>query len=484
MSADVPAIGERTREAHLDSAKPTEREAFWFWLKLGCISFGGPAGQIAIMHDELVERRCWIGERRFLHALNFFMALPGPEAQQLASYIGYSMYGVRGAITSGGLFVLPSFVLLCGMSAVNVEYGEVAAVAGIVRGLGAAVIALVAAAVIRVGGRVIHTPAAIAMAAAAFGLIVAGVPFPIIIAIAALAGYLGGKGKPSFFGKQAGHGADDEEPGASEPLDPGLRRRFVKTLALWLIPVACLLLIGGFVAQLAGFFTLAALITFGGAYAVLPFVASAAVTHYGWLTSQDMVAGLALGESTPGPLIMVNTFAGFVAGYNVEGGLGWGLAGATIATLCTFVPSFVFIISGAPDHRPHPPHRLVRQRPQRHHHRRRRRDRRARRVRRPPRRLPRRRPRLARHPTRRSRVHRRVALPNRRRHHRCGLRARRTCRQPPSLNGDRDQRTAPKGPGDSERQLCCPQHPRNILQLRPTAEIGKGMTGERDAGCP
>ena len=299
------------------------------------------------MHDELVERRRWIGERRFLHALNFCMALPGPEAQQLASYIGYTMYGVRGAITSGGLFVLPSFVLLCGMSAVYVEYGEVAAVAGIVRGLGAAVIALVAAAVIRVGGRVIHTPAAFGMAAAGCGLIIAGVPFPIIIAVAALAGYLAGKRNPRLLGKPGGHGTD-AEPAEATPPDSGLRRRFVQTLAIWLVPVAILLLAGGFVAQLAGFFTLAALITFGGAYAVLPFVASAAVNHYGWLTSKDMVAGLALGESTPGPLIMVNTFVGFVAGYNVEGGLAWGLAGATIATLCTFVPSFVFIISGAP----------------------------------------------------------------------------------------------------------------------------------------
>jgi chromate transporter len=349
MSSDAQAIDHResARGQRLETAKPTESEAFWFWLKLGCISFGGPAGQIAIMHDELVERRRWIGERRFLHALNFCMALPGPEAQQLASYIGYSMYGVRGAITSGGLFVLPSFVLLCGMSAVYVEYGEVAAVAGIVRGLGAAVIALVAAAVIRVGGRVIHTPAAIAVAAAGFALILAGVPFPIIIAVAAVAGYLAGKRRPRLFGKPGEHGADEEST-ETTPLDSRLRRRIVKTVAVWLIPVAILLLAGGFLAQLTGFFTLAALITFGGAYAVLPFVASAAVNHYGWLTSKDMVAGLALGESTPGPLIMVNTFVGFVAGYNVEGGLAWGLTGATIATLCTFVPSFVFIISGAP----------------------------------------------------------------------------------------------------------------------------------------
>jgi chromate transporter len=350
MSADTDAIDRHRgpRAAELEARKPSEAEAFWFWVKLGCISFGGPAGQIAIMHDELVERRRWIGERRFLHALNFCMALPGPEAQQLASYIGYTMYGVRGAITSGGLFVLPSFVLLCGMSAVYVEYGEVAAVAGIVRGLGAAVIALVAAAVIRVGGRVIHTAAAIAMAGTAFALIVAGLPFPIIIALAALVGYLGGRKDSRLFGKPGGHGTDEEDSEETKPLDTGLRRRFVKTLAIWLIPVAVLLIAGGFVAQLAGFFTLAALVTFGGAYAVLPFVATAAVNHYGWLTSKDMVAGLALGESTPGPLIMVNTFVGFVAGYHIQGGLAWGLAGATIATLCTFVPSFVFIISGAP----------------------------------------------------------------------------------------------------------------------------------------
>ena len=327
--------------------RPSESEAFWFWLKLGCISFGGPAGQIAIMHGELVERRRWISERRFLHALNFCMALPGPEAQQLASYVGYSLYGVRGAITAGGLFVAPAFVLLCAMSAVYVEYGEVASVAGVVRGLGAAVIALVAAAVLRVGSRVIHTTAALAMAALAFVLIVAGLPFPVILVLAALAGYLAGRRDPALLGRPAGHGDADDDDETAVP-QTGLRRRVVKALVIWLVPVGLLLLAGGFVAQLTGFFTLAALITFGGAYAVLPFVASAAVNHYGWLTAHDMVAGLALGESTPGPLIMVNTFVGFVAAYNVEGGLAWGLAGATIVTLCTFVPSFVFIITGAP----------------------------------------------------------------------------------------------------------------------------------------
>jgi chromate transporter len=267
---------------------PTESQAFRFWLKLGMVSFGGPAGQIAIMHDELVEKRRWISERRFLHALNFCMALPGPEAQQLASYIGYSMYGVRGAITAGGLFVLPSFVLLCVMSAVYVEYGEVAAVAGVVRGLGAAVIALVAAAVLRVGGRVIHTPAALVLAAVAFGLLIVGVPFPLIIALAALLGFVVGREKPALFGTQVGHG--DEEPEVARPKS-GLRRRFVKSLLIWLVPLALLLLAGGLVAELAGFFTLAALVTFGGAYAVLPFVADAAVNRFGWLSADDMVAG-------------------------------------------------------------------------------------------------------------------------------------------------------------------------------------------------
>src|SRR3954464_5952097 len=171
---------------------PTEREAFRFWLKLGCISFGGPAGQIAIMHDELVERRRWIEERRFLHALNFCMALPGPEAQQLAAYIGYRLYGVRGAITAGGLFVLPSFVVLCVLSGIYLEFGTVTVVAGVVRGLAAAVVGLVAAAVLRVGSRVVHTAAAVAMAAAAFGLILAGVPFPLVVLGAALVGYLSG----------------------------------------------------------------------------------------------------------------------------------------------------------------------------------------------------------------------------------------------------------------------------------------------------
>ena len=332
-------------------ASPTEREALRFWLKLGCISFGGPAGQIAIMHDELVERRGWISERRFLHALNFCMALPGPEAQQLAAYVGYTLHGVRGALAAGGLFVLPSFLLLCLMSGVYVEYGSVAEVAGIVRGLGAAVVALVLAAIIRVGGRVVHTPAALAMAAAAFGLIVGGVPVPLVVVAAALVGYVAGRARPQLLGKATAHG-DADDIGQAEPNDaaakPRLRRRLVQSLSAWLAPVAALLLIGGVVADLTGLFTITALVTFGGAYAVLPFVADQAVDNYHWLSAKDMVAGLALGESTPGPLIMVNVFVGFVAAYNVEGGLAWGVAGAAITTFCTFAPCFFLVINGAP----------------------------------------------------------------------------------------------------------------------------------------
>ena len=231
------------------------------------------------------------------------------------------------------------------MSAVYVEYGEVAAVAGVVRGLGAAVIALIAAAVLRVGGRVIKTPTALAVAALAFALLIVGVPFLAIIAVAALAGYAIGRTKPGLLAGPSSYEDDAPEPVRTETR---LRRRFVKSLLIWLVPVGLLLLAGGLVAELAGFFTVAALVTFGGAYAVLPFVAQAAVDRFDWLSADDMVAGLALGESTPGPLIMVNTFVGFLAGYNVEGGLVWGLAGASIATFCTFAPSFVFIIGGAP----------------------------------------------------------------------------------------------------------------------------------------
>ncbi len=318
-----------------------------FWLKLGCISFGGPAGQVAIMHDELVERRGWISESRFLHALAFCFALPGPEAQQLATYVGWRLHGVRGGLTAGGLFVLPSFVLLCALSFVYVEYGEVPEVAGIVRGLGGAVVGLVVAALIRVGSRVARTPVTIALAVAAFAALMLGVPFPLILVGAALGAMTMQRLTPGSF---PGLGHNDEvavdEP-ASSRVTTSMGRTTV-VLAAWIIPVVALILVGGVIAELAGFFSLAALVTFGGAYAVLPFVADQAVNRFEWLSSKDMVAGLALGETTPGPLIMVNTFVGYLAGWTTYQSHMWALAGAGVATLCTFAPSFVFILLGGP----------------------------------------------------------------------------------------------------------------------------------------
>lgn len=350
LGADPEAVGAGPAGA---GPPPGEREALRFWLRLGAISFGGPAGQIAIMHDELVERRGWISERRFLHALNFCMALPGPEAQQLASYIGHHLHGVRGALTAGGLFVLPSFLLLVGMSAVYAAFGEVAAVAGVVRGLAGAVIALIVAAIVRIGWRVIRTPAAAALAGGAFAAFVAGMPFVALLAAAALLGWAAGRWSPGLLGAAtaAPHAADlpgDEAVRAapSPPVRP--RLRLAVTVTAWLAMVGGLLALGGLAADLASLFTVTALVTFGGAYAVLPFVADQAVNRFGWLSPEEMVAGLALGESTPGPLIMVNTFVGYMAGHNVGGGFWWGLAGATIATACTFAPSFLFIINGAP----------------------------------------------------------------------------------------------------------------------------------------
>ena len=321
-------------------AHPTEGEALRFWLRLGCISFGGPAGQIALMHEEIVERRRWIDEGAFLRGLNACMALPGPEAQQLASYIGYRLHGVRGGLAAGGLFVLPSFVLLCVLSGVYVRYGTVVEIAGVVRGLGGAVVALVAAAVLRIGGRVVRTPLAVGLAVASFAASVVHIPFLAIIAAAAALGAL----LPGRLGEPESHGDAPAEPAPRTPWRP----RLVATLVAWLVPLAALLLAGGVIADLAGFFSLAALVTFGGAYAVLPFVADQAVRGFGWLSPADMVAGLALGETTPGPLIMVNTFVGFLAGEHHGGSLAWGLAGASVATACTFAPSFVFILNLAP----------------------------------------------------------------------------------------------------------------------------------------
>jgi chromate transporter len=324
---------------------PPLRRALPFWLWLGCIGFGGPAGQIAVMHREIVDRRGWLSETRFLRALSFCMALPGPEAQQLASYSGYTMSGVPGALAAGGLFILPGFAVMTTLSWIYVNHGETAVVAGVVRGLSVAVVAVVLGAILRIGGRVLRGPAAVAIAVTAFAASVASVPFPIIVAAAAVAGVAAGR-RPGLLG--GAERSAEPAPAAAPPprRGVGLRRRAAILAGVWLLPLVVLVATGGVLGDLAWFFTATALVTFGGAYAVLPFVANASVHHFGWLTSEQMIAGLALGETTPGPLILVNTFVGYLAG--APHGTGMALAGAAVTTYFTFAPSFVFILLGAP----------------------------------------------------------------------------------------------------------------------------------------
>ncbi len=344
-------------------------EAFLFWLKLGFISFGGPAGQIAIMHQELVERRRWISEKRFLHALNYCMLLPGPEAQQLATYIGWLMHKTWGGIIAGVLFVLPSLFILIVLSWVYIAYGDVSWVAGLFYGIKPAVTAIVLQAAHRIGSRALKNNWLWAIAAAAFVAIFAlHVPFPYIVLSAALIGYLGGKFKPDYFKSGDGHGKTDKNYGAALIDDhtptpahglfswSRLLLVIVVGLLLWAVPLGLLWSSFGWdhtLTQMAWFFTTAALLTVGGAYAVLPYVYQGAVTHYGWLTPTQMIDGLALGETTPGPLIMVVAFAGFVGGY-VKAVFGpdmlfiAGAVAASIVTWFTFLPSFIFIFAGAP----------------------------------------------------------------------------------------------------------------------------------------
>jgi chromate transporter len=344
------------------------REAFSFWLKLGFISFGGPAGQIAIMHTELVERRHWISEKRFLHALNYCMVLPGPEAQQLATYIGWLMHRTWGGIVAGALFVLPSLFLLIALSWVYVAFGDVPLVAGLFYGIKPAVTAIVVQATHRIGSRALKNGVLWTIAAAAFVAIFAlNVPFPIIVGVAALVGYIGGRIAPDKF-KTGGHGSAQKDYGAAlidddTPTPEHARFTWSRLAAvaasgvvLWAVPMLLLTLVLGWqhtLTQMGWFFTKAALLTFGGAYAVLPYVYQGAVGHYGWLTPTQMIDGLALGETTPGPLIMVVAFVGFVGGYvkQVFGPDSLFLAGAIAAALVTwftFLPSFIFILMGGP----------------------------------------------------------------------------------------------------------------------------------------
>ena len=364
MSAVLPAATPISRPAPVSFA-----EAFGFWLKLGFISFGGPAGQIAIMHSELVERRRWISENRFLHALNYCMLLPGPEAQQLATYIGWLMHRTWGGIVAGALFVLPSLFILIALSWIYLRFGDVPVVAGIFFGIKPAVTALVLHAAHRIGTRALKNYWMWGIAAAAFVAIFAfDAPFPAIVLAAGLIGHFGARVAPNVFALGGGHGSakagygpaliDDDTPTPAHARFS--RSHLVKVLlaglGLWLVAMAALVATFGLqstLAQMGWFFTKAAMLTFGGAYAVLPYVYQGAVDQHHWLTAPQMIDGLALGETTPGPLIMVVTFVGFVGGWTrqVLGPdalfLGATLA-ATVVTFVTFLPSFVFILAGGP----------------------------------------------------------------------------------------------------------------------------------------
>jgi chromate transporter len=345
------------------------REALLYWLKLGFISFGGPAGQISLMHTELVERRRWISEHRFLHALNYTMVLPGPEAQQLATYLGWLMHGTLGGIMAGVFFVLPSLAILMVLTWIYLAFGDLPVVEGVLYGIKPAVTAIVIFAAYRIGTRALRNPLLWIIAAAAFVAIFAiNLPFPYIVLSAAAIGYIGGQIAPERFKAGGGHGSSDKSFGAAliddhSPLPPWARFSWRSTaahlcvgLGIWMLLVGSLYLVFGWegsLTQMASFFTKAALVTFGGAYAVLPYVFQGGVEEFGWLTGTQMIDGLALGETTPGPLIMVVAFVGFVGGWSKEifgpESLAMaGIAGAVVATLFTFLPSFLFILLGGP----------------------------------------------------------------------------------------------------------------------------------------
>ena len=342
-------------------------EALRFWLKLGFVSFGGPAGQIAIMHRELVERFRWISERRFLHALNYCMLLPGPEAQQLATYIGWLLHGTRGGIAAGALFVLPSLAILIALSWVYMRFGQVPAIAAVLHGVKPAVVAIVLAAAWRIGSRSLHNAVLWSIAAAAFlALFVASAPFPLVILGAAIIGFIGGRVAPAAFAL-SGHASslssersviDDDTATPAHARFSGRHLAWIVAvfLAIWAVALVMLAFAFGWdgdFAQMGWFFTKAALLTFGGAYAVLPYVLQGAVDNYGWVTAPQMIDGLALGETTPGPLIMIVAFVGFVGGWakhllGPDALFMAGTLGALIATFFTFLPSFLFILAGGP----------------------------------------------------------------------------------------------------------------------------------------
>lgn len=347
----------------------TFKEAFFYWFRLGFISFGGPAGQIAIMHQDLVEQKRWISEKRFLHALNYCMLLPGPEAQQLATYIGWLMHKTWGGIVAGILFVLPSFFILIGLAWVYMAFGSLPAVAGVLYGIKPAVVAIVLFAAYRIGSRTLKNKVLWSIAVLAFSAIfILKLPFPFIVLIAGALGHFGGRSFPQYFKVGGSHGAadksygkaliDDDTPTPEHALFSWkkLRQIVLVGLGLWAGVMGLLIGLYGWNAaftQMGWFFTKAALMTFGGAYAVLPYVFQGAVEHYHWLSPTQMIDGLALGETTPGPLIMVITFVGFVGGwlahsFGADTVFASAFVAATVVTFFTFLPSFILIFMGAP----------------------------------------------------------------------------------------------------------------------------------------
>jgi chromate transporter len=345
-------------------ATPTFYQFFIYWLKLGFVSFGGPAGQISMMHYELVEKRRWISEHRFLHALNYTMVLPGPEAQQLATYIGWLMFGVRGGVVAGVLFVLPSLFILTTLTWVYLTYGSVSEVEGVLYGIKPAVTAIVLFAAYRIGLKALSNYVLKVLAVLAFvAIFLLKTPFPYIVLIAVIVGYVGAKVSPDTFVMGAHHGDDARSYGPAliddnTPVPEHAKFKWSRVVGFAVVGVvlgfAVMSLLDNKTLQdMAEFFTKAALVTFGGAYAVLPYIYQGGVDQYQWLTATQMMDGLALGETTPGPLIMVVAFVGFVGAtvkevFGPDAVLLSGFVGASVATFFTFLPSFLFIFLGGP----------------------------------------------------------------------------------------------------------------------------------------
>jgi len=367
--SDASAIGVVSKAGDVPRHGVSLQEAFWTWLRVAGLSFGGPAGQISVMHRILVEEKRWVSEERFLHALNYCMVLPGPEAQQLATYIGWLMHRTLGGIIAGGLFVVPGIIAIMGLSYIYAGWGNTPIIVALFFGLKAAVLAIVVEAVVRIGRRALKNKIMIGLAGAAFvGIFFLNVPFPIIIFGAALIGFVAGKTEIAAFQGGGGHGPSKASGGVpvvdsllSDELPEHARPTVLRSLqvsavwlALWLIPVALLLWGLGssnVFSQIAVFFSKMAMVTFGGAYAVLAYVAQQAVEHYSWLKPGEMLDGLGMAETTPGPLIMVLQFVGFMAAFRDPGALSPMLAGTLgglLATWVTFTPCFLWIFLGAP----------------------------------------------------------------------------------------------------------------------------------------